>query len=284
MTERSHERHNRRRNSLNPTVERIGQAIYYALIATGFTVLLSPVIIVIGVSFNATPEQAFPPKGVSLRWFIEFFQTDYFVNAFFAVSLPIALLSAAIATLLSVAASYALVRYDLPGKNAVQSLLIAPIMIPGVIIGLALLLFLSQNFNFFESSYVNITLGHSLRVLPYPLLTSITSLYSIDDELEQASRNLGATNIQTFYKVVLPLMKSGVIAGFLLAFIVSFADVNIALFLIEGNTATIPVVIFQELQYQTTPVIAAISTIQIVLILLLILVIGKLVGFETVMD
>lgn len=284
MTEHESARSDQRRNSLHPLAEGLGRAVYYILIALGFLILLSPVIIVIGVSFNATPEQAFPPKGVSLRWFVEFFQTDYFVNAFFTVSLPIALLSAGIATLMSIVAAYALVRYDIPGESAIQSLLIAPIMVPGVIIGLALLLFLSQNFDFFESTYANVTIGHSLRVLPYPLLTAVTSLYNIDDELEQASRNLGATNIQTFYKVVLPLMKSGVIAGFFLAFIVSFADVNIALFLIEGSTATIPVVIFQELQYETTPVIAAVSTIQIAFILLLVLLIGRLIGFESVMN
>jgi putative spermidine/putrescine transport system permease protein len=110
----------------------------------------------------------------------------------------------------------------------------------------------------------------------------MTALQSLDDELEQAARNLGAGRFQTFRKVTLPLIRSGVVSGFLLAFILSFTDSVIALFLSGQNTTTLPVEIFTFLQFDSSPLIAATATIQILLVLVLVLIIGRLVGFKAV--
>jgi putative spermidine/putrescine transport system permease protein len=271
------------RQSLSTPTELVGKVLYYAAIWISVFLLAAPIIIVVGVAFNATREQAFPPKGISLRWFMAFFNDEAFRHAFFQVSLPIAVTAALLATSVSVLAAYALVRYDVRYNNAIQVLLISPIMIPGIIIGLSLLILFAR-VQIIESSYLKIIIGHTVRVLPYPLLTSMTSLYRISEDVERASRNLGATQVQTFYRIVLPLMKNGLLAGFLLAFIVSFADVNVALFLTGGETLTVPVAIFNELRYASSPIIAAISTLQILLILVMVLVIGYLVGFEAIAE
>lgn len=268
--------------SLSPLVRGLGHALYYGAIAVGLTLLVGPILVVTLVSFNPTTTEAFPPTGFSLRWYAAFLGHETFMQDFFLVSLPIAAVSAILATGLGVAAAYVLVRYDLPYQNVIQSLLTAPLMIPGVIIGFSLMLVFSE-VNL-QSGYLKIILGHSVRVLPYTVLTTMASLYSLDPELERAARNLGASKLRTFREVTLPLMKSGVIAGFLLAFIISFADINVALFLTSPKVTTLPVEMFLFLQWESSPLIAAISVAQIGVVLVLVVVIQRLVGFETVFE
>lgn len=266
------------RQSLSEPTVLAGQSVYYGLIAVSLTVLLAPIIIVVGIAFNPTQQEAFPPTGISLRWFGEFLASDQFFNAFFFVSLPIAIFTGVVATTLGVLAAYVLVRRDVPFENVAQSMLLGPLIVPAVIIGLALLLFFAEIE--MKVPVIDIVIGHTVITLPYTLLTSMTRLYNIDLELEEAARNLGASKIETFRKVTLPLMRSGVIAGFLFAFIISFADINIALFLAGDDVVTLPLAIFLFLEWESSPIIAAISTVQILLIMVIILLIGRLVGFE----
>lgn len=268
--------------SLSPTQKVVGRAVYYAMLVASVTVLVAPIVVVFLVSLNPTREELVPPTGLSLRWYAEFFADPTFREAFFLVSLPIAIVSATLATVMGVGAAYVLVQYDLPYQNGIQSLLTAPLMIPGIIIGFALMLAFSETN--VQSGYAEITLGHTLRILPYTVLTAMASLYGLDPELERAARDLGASKIEAFVKVILPTMKSGVIAGFLLAFIVSFADVNVALFLTSPSVTTLPVEMFLFLEWESSPLIAAISMIQIGLVLVLVLLIHRLVGFGTVFN
>lgn len=261
-------------------IEQSGRFGLFLMMGAALLVLTAPIIVVTLISFNPTKTQYFPPSGISLRWYVEFFQTDYFVHSFFVVSLPIAIVSATIATVLGGAAAYAIVQYDIPYKNLIQSFLLIPIMIPGVIIGFALLLTYGK-VNL-QAGYPRLTLAHSVRLIPYALLTTMASLYSLDDDLVRAARGLGANRYEAFYKVTFPLIKSGVIAGFLLSFIISFANVNISLFLVRPGVTPLPVEIFSFLKFRTSPIIAAISTIQILLILVLVIVIQRLAGFESV--
>jgi len=272
--------HNRIMKRLDWMLEHSGRVTLYVLVSLALLVLTAPILVVTLISFNPTRTQYFPPSGISLRWYAEFFQTDYFVHSFFVVSLPIALVSALIATVLGGAAAYAIVRQDIPYKNLIQSFLLIPIMIPGVIIGFALLLTYGK-VNL-DAGYPRLILAHSVRLIPYALLTTMASLYSFDDDLIRAARGLGANRYEAFYKVTFPIIKSGVIAGFLLSFIISFANVNISLFLVRPGVTPLPVEIFSFLKFRTSPIIAAISTIQIFLILVLVLIIQRLAGFESV--
>jgi len=272
------ERRGASRRSLSPATVRVGQALYYGAIAVSLTILLAPIVIVVGIAFNPTQREAFPPTGVSLHWFREFFLSEQFFPAFVFVSLPIAVVTGVLATTLGVMAAYVLVRRDVPFENAAQSMLLGPLIVPAVIIGLGLLLFFAQLR--LNVPVVDIVVGHTVITLPYTLLTSMTRLYNIDPALEEASRNLGASKVETFRRVTLPLMRSGVIAGFLFAFIISFADINIALFLAGDDVVTLPLAIFLFLEWESSPIIAAISTLQILLIMVMVLLIGRLVGFE----
>jgi putative spermidine/putrescine transport system permease protein len=267
--------------SLSPAAVYLGRAVYYGLLTLGFGVLVLPIVIVVGISFSPTESQAFPPAGISFQWYSEFLSSAFF-EAFFVVSLPIAVATALVSTILGVLAAYVVARREIPFENEAVMYFISPLIIPPAIIALALLIVLDANPLNFVPQFVKIVLGHIVITLPYTFLTAMTALQSLDDELEQAARNLGAGRFQTFRKVTLPLIRSGVVSGFLLAFILSFTDSVIALFLSGQNTTTLPVEIFTFLQFDSSPLIAATATIQILLVLVLVLIIGRLVGFKAV--
>lgn len=271
----------RNSRSLSPAAVYAGRALYYGLLALGFGVLVLPILIVVAISFSPTQSQAFPPSGISFRWFQAFLESPFF-DAFFFVSLPIAIVTALMATILGVMAAYVVARREIPFEGEAVMYFISPLIIPPAIIALALLIVLDANPLNFIPQFIKIVLGHMVITLPYTFLTAMTALQSLDDELEQAARNLGAGRFQTFRKVTLPLIRSGVVSGFLLAFILSFTDSVIALFLSGQNTTTLPVEIFTFLQYDSSPLIAATATVQILLVLVLVLLIGRLVGFKAV--
>jgi putative spermidine/putrescine transport system permease protein len=258
-----------------------GRVLYYSALLVGFAILVVPILLVVAVSFNPTQAQAFPPTGFSLRWYGEFLNSSFF-RAFFAVSLPIALVVGLVSTVLGLMASYIVARRDVPFENEVVLYFLMPLVVPPAIIGLALLLVFGLQPLSFIPPFVELTAAHVVITIPYTFLTSMTALYSVDEELEQAARNLGATKFQSFRKVTLPLIRSGVISGFLLAFILSFTDSTVALFLSGGNTITLPVEMFLFLQYDSSPLIAATATVQIFLVLVLVVLIGRLVGFKAV--
>ena len=268
------------RRSLHPYVERILTIIYFFIIFLSISVVIAPIIVVVGISFNPGVVEAFPPEGLSLRWYIEFLNNGRFMTAFFLVSMPIAFATAFIATTLGVLAAYTLSMMKFRFQNGIQALMITPIMIPGAVVGLSLMfLFISLDL---RGTFLNVIIGHSVRVMPFTFLIALASLSKVDFDLEHAARDLGASKTQAFLQVTLPLIKSAVIAGFLLSFILSFADINIALFLGRGENTTLPVEMYGYLLFQRSPIIAAIGTIKILLILTLLVVIGRLVGFERV--
>jgi len=166
-----------------------------------------------------------------------------------------------------------LVRYSFKGKNFLETFFVLPMLVPEVLLGVALLLF-------FIKIQLNLTLfsliiAHIVITIPYVVRTVSVSLHGVDPMLEEAAKMLGATKVQAFFKVTLPLIRSGIISGALFSFIISFGDINLSLFLTGPNTATIPVHIFSEIQWQGDPTIAAISAIQILIVGLILGLINK---------
>lgn len=279
------------RSLSKPTVL-LGTLAYYLSILFGLAIILVPILIVIAISFNPTEAELFPPNGFSLRWYFEFFQigevtdTRYsrFFPSFFYMSLPVAIVVGCIATILGVLAAYTIVRAETRFTTELQTFVLAPLIFPSVIIGLALLLFFIR-IDISRMAYLNLIIGHTLVALPYSTLISAASLYSVNEDLEMAARNMGANKYQTFLRVTLPLMKSGVVASFLLAFMISFSDINIALFVGGGNEySTLPQEIFLFLRFDSSPIIAAAATLSIVLVMILITIVHMTVGFKTVVD
>jgi len=259
-----------------------GRGLYYLTIIIAFLVLTAPVFIIAAISFTSTQSETLPPDGFSLRWYEAFLQNGDFVAAFFEVSLPIAVVVAVISTTLGGLAAYGLSKAQFRGKSFVRSFLLSPLMIPHIIIGLSLLLFFAQAN--ISNPFGSLIAGHVIITIPYTTLTATTSLQNLDGSLEEAARNLGASRAQAFLYVTLPLIKSGLIAGLLFSFIISFSDVNVALFLTGQDAVTLPVEIFLFLRWESSPIIAAISTVQIALIMVLIILIDRLIGFESALN
>ncbi|MCE8554589.1 ABC transporter permease [Ruegeria pomeroyi] len=221
-----------------------------------------PVAVVVLLSFNASQFGSFPMTGVSVRWFVELWNNDAILRAF-RTSVVLGLLTALISTTLGVLASLALVRYKVPGANAISTLLIAPILVPEVVLAVALLLFL--NFLGINKSFGLLLFGHVIFTLPFVILVVQARLMAIKRDVEEAAMSLGATPVQTFFQITLPLMMPAVLAGGLFAFTISFDDITGTLFWKPGGVETVPTQIFAMLRNSISPEINALGTVMIVM-------------------
>jgi spermidine/putrescine transport system permease protein len=232
----------------------------YTILVYGFMFL--PVAVVVLLSFNASQFGAFPMTGFSLRWFEALWNNDAIMRAF-RTSIVLGLMTALISTTLGVLASLALVRYRVPGRNLITTLLIAPILVPEVVLAVALLLFL--NFLGIGKSFTLLLFGHVIFTLPFVILVVQARLVGIRRDVEEAALSLGASPRQTFFSVTLPLLMPAVAAGALFAFTISFDDITGTLFWKPGGIETVPTQIFAMLRHSISPEINALGTVMIVL-------------------
>jgi len=223
--------------------------------------MFTPIVVVMLLSFNSSQFGSFPMEGFSFRWFVELWNNDAIVRAF-QISLVLGALTAAISSTLGVLASLALVRYDFPGKQSLTTLLIAPILVPEVVLAVALLLFL--RWLEVHKSFTLLLLGHVIFTLPFVILVVQARLVGIKREYEEAAQSLGASPIQSFFQVTLPLLLPAVFAGFLFAFTISFDDITGTLFWKPGGVETVPTQIFAMLRNSISPEINALGTVMII--------------------
>lgn len=221
-----------------------------------------PVAVVVLLSFNASQFGSFPMTGLSFRWFVELAQNDAILAAF-RTSIILGLLTAIISTTLGVLASLALVRYRVPGSNIISTVLIAPILVPEVVLAVALLLFL--NFLSINKSFLLLLLGHVIFTLPFVILVVQARLVGIRKDMEEAAQSLGASPVETFLQITLPLLAPAVFAGMLFAFTISFDDITGTLFWKPGGVETVPTQIFAMLRNSISPEINALGTVMILL-------------------
>lgn len=232
----------------------------YTILVYAFMFL--PVAVVVLLSFNANQFGAFPMTGLSLRWFEALWNNDAVMRAF-RTSIVLGLLTAVISTTLGVLASLALVRYSVPGKNLISTALIAPILVPEVVLAVALLLFL--NFLGIGKSFALLLAGHVIFTLPFVILVVQARLVGIRRDVEEAALSLGASPVQTFLSITLPLLMPAVAAGGLFAFTISFDDITGTLFWKPGGVETVPTQIFAMLRHSISPEINALGTVMILL-------------------
>jgi putative spermidine/putrescine transport system permease protein len=246
----------------------------FGVVVAIYLFLLAPLLIVVAVSFDPTDAFRFPPPGLSLRWYGAFLANDTFMRAFFRVSLVIAVLVSVAATVIGGLAAVGLVRFLARGRTLVETLFLTPIVVPEILLGAALFLYYSRLK--WETSLAGLVLGHLVIAIPYVVRTVSAGLAGVDRTLEEAAMSLGASRIQAIVKDTLPLMRSSLVSGAIFAFIVSFSDINIALFVSGPETVTLPVHIFSQIMWQADPTIAAASTLQILLIAVLLAVVQRI--------
>ncbi len=253
----------------------LGRALRGGATAIAFLLILLPIVIVVVAAFSPNDYFEFPPRGLSPRWFIEFFRLENMRNAF-TLSVELALLSATFAAVLGTMGALFLARRRGVLAAALQSLFLAPLVFPTIILGVALLLMYKT---IAMPVFPGLLLAHCVIGVPYAFRTVLASAQALDPALQEAGQSLGAGPFRTFALVTLPLIWQGVLSGWLFAFIVSFGELNTALFLTGPGLTTLPIEIFSYLQFQGSQlVIAAASTLQIALILAMVLVIERIVG------
>lgn len=243
-------------------------------VALVFVFLLAPLVVVVLVSFNPTSGFRIPVTEFSLRWYEKFFDLKSFRDGLFLISLPIALASGALATAMGSLAAIALVRGGLLARNAVESLFMLPLLIPSILLGAALYLVCARLG--VAGAFWTIVVGHTLLGVPYVIRVVGAGLASVDPRLEEAAISLGCTPVQAFLRVVLPILRSSILSGAIFAFIVSFSDINLALFVAGPTTTTLPIHVFSQIFWEGDPTIAAASAVQIAIVGLLILAMQRL--------
>ena len=241
--------------------------------------ILAPIVVVVAVSLTDSPIPEFPPRGLTLRWYAHALSEDVFTTSALN-SLWLATLATAIATPLALAAAYGLVRGRFRGRDAIQTLLLAPLVVPSLVIGLAILLaFSGMGVRDVGARLVG---AHVLITFLYMVRTILASLARLDPAVEEAARTLCASALRCFVLVTLPLVRPGVVAGMLFAFIVSFDNVSLSLFLTNARTNTLPIAILNYVEYNFDPSVAAISTMLVAFSLGAALLVERLVGLRRV--
>lgn len=258
---------------------RAGALILIAVVIALYVFLLAPIAVVVIAAFNAGEYLRFPPEGFSLRWFANFAHSPLFIRAF-VFSLRLALTVTVISTVAGTAAAFYVVRYARRSRDALRLLMTAPLQLPAILTGIALLIFFYA-LGLGTRGGVALTAGHVLVTLPYVFMTVSTVLVGFDRSLEEAARNLGATPWVTFRRVTLPVIKGGVISGAVFAFIISFDQFPISLLLSGVGTTTLPVHLFDYLRFSFDPTAAAVSTINILMTLVVVVLTERLVGLES---
>ena len=251
-----------------------GSRLLLPFVALAYLGLLAPLVVVVAVSFGASAAFEFPPRSLTLHWFEAFFASKAYVTAFFRVSLVVGLLAAVLATLLGTCAALGIVRFRFRGREAIETFFLAPLLVPEILLGAALYLFYASLA--IQASIWTLLLGHLVICTPYVIRSVTAGLVGLDPRLEEAAMSLGATRIQAFFRVTLPLLRTSLLSGAIFAFIISFSDINLALFLSGPESTSLPVHIFSQIQWQGDPTIAAASTMQIVVIGLMILVVQRI--------
>lgn len=257
----------------------VGRRIYSLLITLLYVFLLSPILIIVFASFSPDQRNTYALADASFRWYREFFGSKNFTSAF-QFSVWLALIASILATLIGFITAYGIIRFMGRSRDLAQSLVMLPMMVPHILISLSLLLLLTI-LPLTELSALII--GHILICLPFTIAGIIASLEGCDPDLEAAAWTLGASRWRVLAEITVPLIAPGVLSALIFAFIISFGDVYIALFLSGPGVTTLPVEIFSYIQWESSPVIAAITTLQMALIVVFGLFVERLVGLKTAM-
>ena len=240
-----------------------------AATAACYAVMLLPIFFICWLSFFKNEILSFPPEGYTLRWFKALWLQPQFAGGF-ATSLEVALLAMLGGLAVGIPASLALVRSQLPLRETLNTLLLSPLVVPGIVIGTSLYFFLIDVEIATDwpltGSMAGLVFGHILITIPWTVRLIAANLVGVDRAIEEAAMNLGADRLRTLLKVTLPVIRPGVVAAALFSFVVSFGNLELSLFLVSPGETTLPIAILQYLEWKIDPTIAAVSLIQIVII------------------
>jgi putative spermidine/putrescine transport system permease protein len=250
------------------------------MIAVIVCFLLTPIVVTVVMAFDARPYLGpLPPPALSPRWFAKFFSDDYFLRGL-RTSIELAILSVTLSLGVGVATAVALDRGAWRGKEALVSLFLSPLIVPPVVTGFALLLFLSQMGVI--NGFARLLCGHMIITVPYTIRATLAGLSGIDKSLTEAALILGASERSAFWDITFPLARTGIVCGGIFAFAISMDDVAVSIMLTDANTYTLPVALISSMRANFDLTIAAASVMLMLVTLALILILEKLVGLNRI--
>lgn len=240
--------------------------------------LFAPLFIIIITSFGGESYITFPPKSFSIKWFVNIFKSKGFIETF-GTSINVSFIATIAALILGVPAAYSLSRNDYKGKGILKNFFFSPLIIPGIVIGFSLFQFIIIKLRL--PIYESLLIGHTVVIIPYIIRVIGSSLENFDYSIEEAAMSLGASKVETFFKVVFPNITSGVIAAFMLAFINSFNNVPVSIFLTGPGVSTLPISMMSYVEYNYDPTVSALSVVLMIMTILVMFVVEKTLGLSS---
>ncbi|MBI3515209.1 MAG: ABC transporter permease [Proteobacteria bacterium] len=258
------------------TRARVGRVGGRAVILALYGFLLAPLIPIVVVSFSNEAMLSFPPQIWGVRWYLALLDNQKFMAAF-RVSLGIALTVTAISLAAGLPAAFAVARLQFPGRDVLYALFTAPLLLPSIVLGLALLLVLVRLR--LTGTYPGLIVAHLVVTLPYVIRIIATALATLPADVEAAAASLGASPARVIRRVTLPLMLPAMLGAAALAFLVSFDEVVISLFVVGAKLTTLPVEIYRYVEFRTDPQIAALSVVLMAITVAGVVLLERTVGF-----
>jgi mannopine transport system permease protein len=250
----------------NPFLRHFGRLLGLVVVLSILTFLLIPTLIVIPMSFSSTSYLTFPPQGLSLKWYAEYFSDPAWQSATW-FSLKIATLTTLASVLIGTPAAIALVRSQFPGREFLNALVLAPLVVPQIITGVAIYL------EFAPLGLTGTTLGfvlaHTALSVPFVVVVVSAGVMKIDPQLEVAALSLGSSRFRALLEVTIPLAAPAIAGGAIFAFLASFDEAVVSFFISGVETKTVTRKLFEDIDYNLSPVIAAVSSIFIAVTILL---------------
>jgi putative spermidine/putrescine transport system permease protein len=274
----------RRTRAITVLLAQIWRVLYPIMLVAACIYLLAPTFVAVLASVSETAFLTFPPQGLSGKWYANFLEREDFVGSLF-FSIGLAVVVALLAVLIALALSRAIRHRSGVGRSSLTSLSLLPLILPTIVYGPALLLWAARIG--LNQSYTGalLTLGaaHLILALPFALQSILVGYDGLDPALEEAAMIMGARPRSVFRYITLPLLMPSIVAGATFAFLVSFDEPIVALFLSRADLITLPVQIFTYLRFKPDPTIAAIATVMIALSLIAVLIADRLVGLGKMM-
>ena len=264
---------------------RLGWLGMRAAAALALAYILTPLVFVTWLAFFAQEIPSFPPEGYSLKWFAAIPGNDRFISGFI-LSLQVGIAATSLGLAVGVPAALCLSRFRFKGREGLNSLLLLPLVVPGIVLGMALYVFHVETEIHtglrILGSLGGLVAGHVLVVIPWTVRLVSASLAGLDRSIEEAAQSLGANRLTTFRRVTLPSILPGVVAAALFGFVSSFGNLEMSLFLVGPGRTTLPIAILQYLEWKIDPTIAAVSVLQIALIAVAMLITDRFVKISRV--
>ena len=260
--------------------DQLAGVLFWLILAGVVLFLLLPIVVSVFLSFDDREFLgAFPPTDFSLRWYRSFFDNPDYLRGL-VTSLKVALLSTAISVVAGTAAAIALAKTQWRGRHMLETLFLSPKLVPTVVIGFSIL-GMASAIHIFDA-FTRLIIGHVIITIPFTIRAALASLVGIRKSSVEAATSLGASPWRAFLDVTLPLAKTGIIAGGLLAFVLSFDEVAVSLFLADAYSQTLPIVLVAEMRTNLNLTVAAISTVYAAMTVLIVIFLDRTTGLDNV--